>query len=135
MLHIAPAEWFWVVVNGGSVILTAWAVRDARQKYQAVRILNGRAREIVAAGNIRRETLRLLTQILLLAIVIPGLFVDRPVTLWSEAGINWGLIALVLVPVPILVNSLVDAVDRHRLVSQVERDIAEGHPKRRGTDE
>jgi hypothetical protein len=66
--------------------------------------------------------------------VIPGLFVDRPVTLWSEAGINWGLIALVLVPVPILVNSLVDAVDRHRLVSQVERDMAEGHPQRRGSD-
>jgi hypothetical protein len=28
----------------------------------------------------------------------------------------------------------VDAVDRHRLVSQVERDMAEGHPQRRGSD-
>lgn len=122
-LHVDPAEWFWLLVNGTSIVLTAWAVRDARQKHAAVRELNGRAREITAAGNVRREALRLVTQVLLLAVVVPGLFIDRPIVLWSEAGLNVALILLIAAPVAILANTVLDAIDRHRVFASITADV------------
>jgi hypothetical protein len=62
--------------------------------------------------------MRLVTHTLLLLVVLPGLFVDRELTLTLP------LLALIAAPVPILVNSILDAVDRRRLLEQTRRDMA-----------
>lgn len=125
-LSIDFIEALWIVVNTSTLVLTISAWLDARTNEIAVKKLNGRATEFAARGQVRRETFRIICQILLISIVIPGLFIDRPVNLSPP------VIALIIVPIILLISSLYDARDRKvltllavvRLVSESERTIA-----------
>ena len=124
MTTIAPAEWVWLTVNGASTILTIYALLDAQADQRTVKALNGRAREIAVERDVRRGRWLLLAQVLLLAAVIPGLFIDRPINLVTEAGPNWVLIALMLVPLALLMVSIDDARSRKALAEQLAHDMA-----------
>ena len=112
-LSIDPIEAFWVLVNTVTAILTVIALIDARQTEVAVRELNGRAREIVAHGNVRREWFRLLVQLLLLMLAAPGLFVDRPIPLSPP------ILTLITIPIVLLISTLLDYRERRKLVQIV----------------
>lgn len=112
-ISVDPLEWLWLLVNGFTLALTIGAFHDARQAQAAVRALNGRAREIVADSNVRREALRIAVQALLLSIVVPGLFSSRPITL------SWPIIALITVPVILMISSGLDMYDRRRVIELI----------------
>lgn len=118
-VHVDPVEWFWLVVNTFTLAITIVARRDALEAQAAVRALNGRAREIVAHSNVRRETLRSVVQALLLSAVIPGLFSDEPVTL------SWPIVALITVPVVLMLSSALDMYDRRLVIEMIAAEKAE----------
>lgn len=120
-------------MTGTAVAMTSWSLIDAKKSQEAVKKLDGRAARLVAMANTRRELLRLISQVLMVAVVIPGLTVDRPVLLWTEAGPNWALIALMLIPLPIAANGVIDAIDRRRLIRIAAADIY-AERRRRSTD-
>ncbi len=102
-------EFIWITVNTVTLFLTITAYFDARADRTAVRLLNGRARELAATGIVRREGLRMAVQILLLGVALPGLFTDR------EATFNPVIVALMAVPVLLLIASFLDSRDRKDL--------------------
>jgi hypothetical protein len=108
-LHVDPLEALWFVVNLSTLALTLVALRGA---WRDLAIARGDAsdrhelREITARGNVRREALRLVVQLLLLSVVVPALFTDRPVTLSPP------IIALILVPAVLLASTIFDARER-----------------------
>lgn len=111
-LHVDALEALWFVVNTTTLALTLLALLEARRDLVIARndeTVRHQAREITAYGNLRREGLRVVTQLLLISVVVPGLFSDRPITL-SPA-----LLALVLVPVVVLTSTVFDARDRSKL--------------------
>lgn len=116
-LYINEVEGFWLTVNLATFILTLFALWDAWVAKGIVRRLNGHAREIAAAGNLRREVIRLVVQTLLLFVVIPGLFTDHPTTL------SLPLVALIAVPMVLLLGSVYDTIDRRRLIGTVEQAL------------
>ena len=107
-MTISPLTFAWLALNLVTLALTVAALIEARADREAVRALNGRARELVAAGQVRRETFRTAVQGLLLAAVFPSLLA-RP-----ELGII-AIGALMTVPVLLLIASLTDARDRRRM--------------------
>jgi hypothetical protein len=117
MVHIDPLELLWIVVNGVDLVVTLDALRDAGRDRAAVRIRNGAARTLVAAGNVRREGFRVLAQLLLLALVVPGIFVDRPVPLSPF------VVILIGVSLALLANTVGDRRERARLARIVEAEI------------
>lgn len=111
-LHVDPLEALWFVVNGTTLVLTMLALFEARRDLAVARTdatASHEARELTAAGNLRREALRVIVQVLLISIVIPGLFSDRPISL-SPA-----ILALILVPVVLLTSTVFDVRDRAKL--------------------
>lgn len=108
-----PIEVAWILINITAVVLTVYALRDARVTQEAVIALNGKARELVAQQNVRREWLRLIVQVCLLVIVIPGLFNDRPVPLSPI------VIDLMAIPVILLLSTVLDLRDRRRLLRYI----------------
>jgi hypothetical protein len=117
-MHVNPVEAVWILLNFSTLVLTLSALADARADQAAVKLLNGHAREVAAAGIVRREALRLLMQLLLLAIVIPRLFVegDTPATV--------GVVVVMLIPLILLVSSLLDARDRKAMTIVVAADVS-----------
>ena len=118
-LHVNGVEALWIVLNLTTFVLTASALLDARADREAVRKLNGSARELVAKGIVRREGLRLVVQVLLLIIVVPGVFADR------EFNFTPAIAALMLIPIVLLISSAVDARDRRALTVVVAADLLE----------
>lgn len=110
-LAIDPLEAFWVTILAIAFGVTLMGLIDARDNSKAIKLLNGHARELAAAGTIRREALRLVVQALLFSVAVPGLFEDRPVHL------SWPLVALMLVPVVLLHATVMDARDRRRMTA------------------
>lgn len=113
MTTVAPVEWIWLLSSGGGLLFTLVAFVDA---WRLRNVLNG-ARRLVARGNVRREVLRVIVQTLLLVVIIPGLFIDRPVTL------SLPILCLIAVPPVLLLNTIWDAYDRHRVVRLVKGEI------------
>jgi hypothetical protein len=74
LLHVNPVELTWVMLNTVTLVFTLTALFDARADRAAVRLLNGRARELAASGIVRRELIRVMVQVMLLAVALPGLF-------------------------------------------------------------
>jgi hypothetical protein len=111
-LHVAPLEAFWLSINVAGVLLTLIALYDARSDVAAARLDKSErheARQAVAEGNVRREALRTVIHLLLLSIVLPGLFVDRPIMLTPP------LVALCAVPVVLLIQSALDWRERRQI--------------------
>lgn len=130
-LHVGPVEWFWLVVNVTAALITVLSLRHAYLSRAAVRALNGKAPRLVAGGDVRREWIRLAIQAGLVIVVIPNLFIDREIRLFTDTGPNFGLIALILVPVGILANSALDAIDRQRLLRTEKVDLIRGRLRNR----
>lgn len=116
-IFIDPLELLWITINLVTILMTAAALADALAVKRDVEILNGRAREIAATGNVRREIYRLVVQVLLLTIVVPGLFREAPTPL------NITVATLMAIPIVLLVSTLLDARDRRRLTVLVTTDI------------
>lgn len=115
-LSVDAIEAIWITLNLTTFVLTASALLDAMADRAAVRLLNGRARELAAAGIVRREVLRLAVQALFLIAIVPGLFVERPVSLTPT------VLALMSVPAILLVSSVLDARDRKAMTVIVASD-------------
>ena len=109
MIYVSPVEWFWIGVNVVTLALTSIAHADAMANRDAVRLLNGKAREIAAGGDVRRERFRIVLQVLLLGLVIPSLLNDRDITL------NPFLLNLLAIPVVLCISSIADARERRAL--------------------
>ena len=116
-MSIQPLEALYLVINLTALVLTVSAFVDARADSQAVKLLNGKARELAAAGNVRREVLRIVVLVLLLSIVAPGLFDD------SEIPLSPFVIALMAIPIVLLVSTIYDARDRRAMTVIVAADL------------
>lgn len=120
-MSINAVEAFWIFTNLATLFVTFAAFLDAladRRTYLKLTDVGERsARAIAARGNVRREVMRLIVQILLLAVIVPGLFVDRPVEMSAP------VLALITVPVMLLAASLMDALDRRELARLTLADV------------
>ena len=114
---VGPLEAIWIVLNLITFALTVSALVDARADREAVKLLNGHARELAASGIVRREWIRLAVQTLLLTVAIPGVFIERDIVLSVPIG------ALMVVPVLLLLSSFLDARDRKALTVLVAADL------------
>ena len=113
-LSVDPVEGIWFLVNLVALVITFRAYIDARADREAVRALNGAIRELTATGFVRSAGLLVIAHLLLLSVVIPGLFVDRPVV------ISPIVLALVAVPIVLLTSSVMDVRDRRRISALAE---------------
>lgn len=117
-LHVTPVEALWLVTSGLAVLVTLIALLDALSDRRDTRLVNGPARSLATQANVEQERLRLITALLLLSVVIPGLVVDRPTALVNPDGWpNLPLLALIAVPVVILLAALRAAHARQRLAA------------------
>ena len=116
-------EGVWLAVNLIALLVTVRAYIDARADREAVRELNGPVRELTATGFVRSAGLLVIAHLLLLSVVIPGLFVDRPVP------ISPPVLALVAVPIVLLTLSLTDWRDRRRISDLVSQASAPVSPR------
>lgn len=111
-LHVDPIEALWFVVNATTLLLTVLALFEARRDLGIARVDDSsshEARELTARGNVRREFLRVVVQALLISLVVPQLFSDRPVTLSPF------VVALILVAMVLLTSTIFDRRDRDAL--------------------
>jgi hypothetical protein len=105
-MSVSLVEFLWVMLNTITLVFTITALVDARADREAVRLLNGKARELAASGIVRREMVRVIVQVLLLSIAVPGLFSDR------ETALSPVVAALMAVPLFLLLSSFWDARER-----------------------
>jgi hypothetical protein len=114
-LHVDPIEVLWLVVNIFTLVMTFLALVEALTDLKLARTdspqLQDRAREITTVGNVRRELLRVIVQLLLLSLVFPGLFSDNPISLSPF------IIALILIAIVLLTSTLFDSRDRGKLIA------------------
>lgn len=122
-MNVNEVEAFWLLINLVTLILTVRAYLEARADRDAVKALNGRARELAAAGQVRREGFRVIVQALLLSVVIPSLFAPGGVSLTAP------IVALMAVPVVLLVSSWLDSRDRRALVLLISAEAKVGMRK------
>jgi hypothetical protein len=104
-------EGLWLIANLIGVGSAAWLLSDALADRAAIKRANGRARAIIGNGDVRRYVIRLVISIDLLAVVLP---------LPREARIT----LLVIAPILIATNGVLDARERRRLAGILETDIA-----------
>lgn len=111
MIHLDPIEAVWIAMNATAVVVTGVSFIEAVRRWREARTANGdhEARILVAASNARREAIRGIVQLLLLALVAPGLFVDRPVPL------NAFTLSLIAISALLLIQTLLDTSARMRL--------------------
>jgi hypothetical protein len=117
-VSIHPIEAVWLGTTLLGLLFAILGLGDAIADRSAIRKANGRAREIVGDGNVKREVLLLLVQVALLVVVVPGLFVNRDIPLSPP------IVALTLVPVLLAGRGALDARERRRLADILESDIA-----------
>lgn len=127
-LYVNDLEIAWLTTCIVGLALSSAGLADAIADHRAVKALNGRAREIVSTGNVRREAVRVGLQIYMLVLVIPSLFDDRSVTI-TLAGIMF----ILGLPVGLAVNSLLDVRERRRLsdILATQIELERGNPPRR----
>lgn len=116
-LSVNLVEAVWIALNLSTTVLTVAALADALADRTAVRLLNGHANELAAAGIVRRESFRLVVQGLLLAAVVPGLFTA------GEATFTPTVLFLMAVPLVLFVNSAFDARERKTMTIMVAADL------------
>lgn len=116
-MHVDPIEWLWIALNGTTFAVTVLAWREARRDRAVVQLKDGRVREIATDGHVRRETVRGIIQVLLLALVVPGLFIERPVPLTFPVAVLMGIASMVFV------NTVGDYRDMRRITAELYRDL------------
>ena len=108
-------EIVWSVTVTIGVLVSLWALYDALWDLYAARhhaeSETRRRVMVVARANVRREAVKLIIQILLLAVGV-GAMLTMPGTLpqWFAPGV------FITITVLLAVNSLIDRADRHRLL-------------------
>lgn len=115
-LHVHPLEAIWTATNVLALLVKVWLLREAIRDHRAVKLLNGAAREIATRGDIRRESIRIGVTLLLLSIVVPGLFIDRDITLTPA------ILALMAVPLVLLLQSALDLRERRLLTALIAKE-------------
>lgn len=118
-VHIDGVEWLYLITNCVAWGFTLWAIRDAQSARRAVHKLNGRAREIVAWANVRREVLRFAVQSLLVLLGVPALF-----TIQDTPLLNPFVLILIAISQLLLLSSVFDTRDRRRVLFMVQNEIA-----------
>lgn len=115
MGNVSLLEALWILVNTVTLAYVVTALSDARADQAAVKLLNGKAREVAAQATIRREWLRIVKVLLLMAVAVPGLFFAdgeaRP-----DALRVLPVLALMTLALLLLYQSYTDARDRKRLI-------------------
>jgi hypothetical protein len=127
---IGVVEAFWLITLGVACLISTAALADAIADRRAIKSLNGKARRIIGAGNIRREAVRLIVQLLLFLLAVPAVFDDRDIPLSPT------LVVFLCVPVVLLLNSIFDLIERRALskIIEDEIEIERSGIKRRGGD-
>jgi hypothetical protein len=112
-ISINAIEALWILINATAFAFTAVALWAAWQDRKAVLLLNGAARQLQTAANVRREGLRLLVQALFLALIVPSVFSD------ADIKLSYGLVIIMAIPLVLLISTVLDARDRGRLTNMV----------------
>lgn len=117
-LDINLVEAVWISINIFTFLITFSAWLNARADRAAVKKLNGQARELNARGLVRREVFRLIVQLGLLALAIPGVFSDRDID-----PLNPFVDILILIAIVLALSSLFDAKDRKELTVMIATQL------------
>lgn len=129
MLQVNPLEGFWALASLTGLVATLILLGDSWTERQATLVLgNGRQaiRMLIVRGNIRRELLRLLIQVLAGVAVIPGLFRPGEIVLVFNlstdelklaTAVSIAVLSLIAIPFVLMASSIADARDRKRLRS------------------
>lgn len=112
-MTIAPIEDLWMAVNAATVLMTLFGLSDAIKARRVVRALNGQAREIVAAANVRNEVFRLLKASFL---VLIGLWA---VSLPGDTELSPFVVLMMAYALVLLIATAFDARDRQHLLALV----------------
>lgn len=116
MIHIGVVESVYIGINLVAALLTVMSLIEAERDRRAVKALNGRAREVAAGGNVRREVTRLVMQGILLSLAVPAAFSDRDINLSPTVAV------LMAIPAVLLVESWLDGRERRVLMAIVTRE-------------
>lgn len=116
------AETVLVVVNAVGIGLTLWAERSAAADAASVRALNGHIVGIVVRGNLLRERVRLVSQVVLLGVGVSFMTGPPP-----HPPRIWGLLVVSMLA---LGNTLIEARDRQRIGRQGRAEIAAERDRR-----
>lgn len=108
-----PTEATWLVVNGLTAAMTVFGLIDALRTQRVVRALNGRAREIVAAGNVRNEIIRIVKASILLALGLWAL--ARP----GETELSPFVVLMMAYALTLFAATVLDRRDRQQLLELV----------------
>lgn len=103
---MTPIELFWISVNVLGLSLTLWALLDAQRNVNAVRSMNGAIVGVAARGNLFREQIRLVIQVIFVVIGLLAATDARATTLTLP------VLLLMAVPVLLVISSLSEARDR-----------------------
>lgn len=119
-MSIDLIEFTWITINLVTFILTLVALVEARADQAAVRLLNGRARELAATGIVRREKVRLYVQFIFLAIATPSLFTEAP----ERTPVQYAIIVLLMSgALALLWNTVKDRQDRQVMTVLLAADV------------
>lgn len=98
-------EIVWISVGIIGVSITAYLLLQSLADRAVVRSMNGKAREVAVSGDVRRESLRLTSQTLLLLVA------------FSQIPREARIALLMAVPVVLCVQSGLDVRERRRLLA------------------
>lgn len=123
MQTVNGVEIAWLLSCSLGILVTTWLLMDAIAERHAYIKSGGngriKARKLVLDGTVRRDSLRLVVQTMLLAVAFPSLLVMNEVVLSLASLIETlqtvSILALMAVPVLLLTSSLFDAKDRQTL--------------------
>lgn len=119
-MSIDLIEFAWITINLITFVLTVVAIADAKANQAAVKLLNGYARELAAAGALRREWVRLFVQFVFLGIAVPSMFTVNPERTPAQYIAIGLLMAAALV---LLLNTVKDRRDREKMTVLVAADV------------
>jgi hypothetical protein len=114
---MSPIVIYWIASLVIALALTIAALLEAHRDWNALRKFNGSARGVVARATIRREWFRLATQVALLVVALPAITSTREIVMTPS------LLALLMVPLFILANTLSDRAMRDRLAHKLAEEI------------
>lgn len=110
-MNINAVEALWIAVNLIAVVMSAASLADAVTTYRAARALDEApsARRVASGNSVRRETVRLVIQFLLLSLVLPGLGIP------GEVPLNVFTMTLIGISALLLAQTLLDLFERRAL--------------------
>ncbi len=113
-----PVEAVWIALTLTTAVLTVLALRDAHQRWNALRKYNGSARGIVARANIFEERVRLYVQVVLFVLGVPSLF--RP----GDVALTPFVVLFLTIAIALFLNTIHARTTRQRLDDVTEADLA-----------